>query len=103
MQCLSGADVWKAIDERKVDAGLFRAALARAPGYEKRRDIDRKAVKRPKLLIVHHQDGLRVSLFELNGAVGGMDGGVARRGGPVDRVHSFLDPGGANPPVTSDS
>ena len=27
-------------------------------------------MKRPKLLIVHHNDGLRVSLFELNGLVG---------------------------------
>jgi hypothetical protein len=70
VQCLSGADVWRALDERKVDLDLFRAALARAPGYEKDREIDRKAVRQPKLLIVHHTDGLRVSLFELNGAVG---------------------------------
>jgi hypothetical protein len=53
-----------------VDADLFRAALARAPGYEEGRKLDRKAVSRPKLLIVHHTDGLRVSLFELNGSVG---------------------------------
>jgi hypothetical protein len=70
VQCLSGEDVWKALDGRKVDPDLFRAALARAPGYEKGRDDDRKAVKAPKLLTVHHNDGLRVSLFELNGAVG---------------------------------
>ena len=70
VQCLSGAEVWKALEERRVEVGLFRAALARAPGYEDGREIDRKAVKRPKLLIVHHVDGLRVNLFELNGAVG---------------------------------
>lgn len=70
VQCLSGVDVWRALDDRKVDIDLFRAALARAPGYEQGREIDRKAVRRPKLLIVHHTDGLRVSLFELNGAVG---------------------------------
>ncbi len=70
VQCLSGDDVWRVLDERKVDTDLFRAALARAPGYENGREIDRKAVRRPKLLIVHHTDGLRVSLFELNDAVG---------------------------------
>ena len=47
-----------------------RAALARAPGYECSRDLDRTAVRKPKLLIVHHRDGLKVSLFELNPAVG---------------------------------
>ena len=68
VQCLSGGDVWRALDEEKVDADLFRAALARAPGYEDGRALDRKKVRRPKLLIVHHNDGLRVALFELNGA-----------------------------------
>jgi bacterioferritin-associated ferredoxin len=34
------------------------------------REIDRKAVTEPKLLIVHYNDGLRISLFELNPAVG---------------------------------
>ena len=94
VQCLSGEDVWRALDERKVDLDLFRAALSRAPGYEDRRELDRKAVRRPKLLIVHHTDGLRVSLFELNGAVGGVDRGVARWRGAVDRVDAVLDAGG---------
>lgn len=69
VQCLLGEDVWKALDERQVDPELFRAALTRAPGYENGRELDRKAVGAPKLLIVHHRDGLKVSLFELNGAV----------------------------------
>lgn len=70
VQCLSGAAVWKALEERKVDPALFRAALARAPGYEGGREIDRTVVKEPKLLIIHYNDGLRISLFELNPAVG---------------------------------
>ena len=70
VQCLSGDAVWRALDERTIDPELFRAALARAPGYENGRVLDRKAVPEPKLLIVHHNDGLRVSLFELNPAVG---------------------------------
>ncbi len=70
VQCLSGAEVWKALDSGTVDRDLFHAALARAPGYEGGRDVDRAAVREPKLLIVQHLDGLRVSLFELNPTVG---------------------------------
>ncbi|MFO0890404.1 MAG: hypothetical protein U0790_14835 [Isosphaeraceae bacterium] len=70
VQCLSGEAVWKALDSGVVDRDLYRAALARVPGYDDGREVDRKAVKEPKLLIVHHRDGLKVSLFELNNAVG---------------------------------
>ena len=69
VQCLSGEAVWKALDDRKVDTELFSAALKRAPKFESGQAIDRKDVRAPKLLIVHYNDGLRVSLFELNGAV----------------------------------
>lgn len=70
VQCLSGEAVWRALDEHTVDPELFQAALARAPGYESGRALDRKAVPQPKLFIVHYNDGLRVYLFELNPAVG---------------------------------
>jgi hypothetical protein len=70
VQCLLGPDVWRALDEHKVDPDLFRAALARVPGYESGKTIERKDVKLPKLMIVHHIDGLRVHLFELNDAAG---------------------------------
>ena len=56
--------------ERRVDSDLFFAALTRASGFEDGRKLDRTAVSEPKLLIVQHNDGLLVSLFELNGAVG---------------------------------
>jgi hypothetical protein len=69
VQCLSGDAVWRALDGRTIDPELFQAALARAPGYENGRALDRTAVRQPKLLIVHHNDGLRVALLELNGAV----------------------------------
>ena len=69
VQGLSGEAVWKALDDRKVDTELFSAALKRAPKFESGQAIDRKDVRAPKLLIVHYNDGLRVSLFELNGAV----------------------------------
>ncbi len=69
VQCLAGERVWRALEEHLVDPELFRAALARAPGYEHGQTLDRSRVNDPRLLIVHHRDGLKVSLFELNGAV----------------------------------
>ncbi|MCA1694399.1 MAG: hypothetical protein LC749_06570, partial [Actinobacteria bacterium] len=69
-QCLSGADVWKAFDDRLFDPELFDAALSRAPGHEHGEALNRAAVRAPKLMIVEYQDGLRAFLLELNGAVG---------------------------------
>ncbi|MDB5352061.1 MAG: hypothetical protein JWN86_3308 [Planctomycetota bacterium] len=69
VQCLSGDDVWKAMDERMFDPELFAAALKRAPGFESGKTVDRKAVPKPLLMIVEYEDGLRVFLLELNGAV----------------------------------
>lgn len=68
VRCLAGEKVWKALDNREVDPDLFRAALARAAGYEDGRPLDRAAVKEPKLYLVHYNDGLKIGLFELNGA-----------------------------------
>jgi hypothetical protein len=70
VQCLRGDAAWRAIDERMIDPALFKAALRRAPGYERGRTVDRKAVREPKLLCILHEDGLRVFLLELNDAVG---------------------------------
>jgi hypothetical protein len=70
VQCLTGDAVWEALDKGQVDQALFRAALARAPGFEDGRALDRKAVRQPKLLTVQYRDGLRVHLFELNDVVG---------------------------------
>jgi hypothetical protein len=70
VQCLSGDAVWKAMDARVFEPKLFEAALKRATGYENGKALDRKAVPKPKLMIVAYEDGLRVFLLELNGAVG---------------------------------
>jgi hypothetical protein len=70
VQCLSGEAVWKAMDSRLFEPKLFEAALKRVTGYEKGKPLDRKAVPKPKLMIVEYQDGLRVFLLELDGAIG---------------------------------
>jgi hypothetical protein len=70
VQCLSGAAVWKAFDERVFDPELFTAALKRAHGHENGEALDRKSVPDPKLMIVNYKDGLRAFLLELNGAIG---------------------------------
>jgi len=69
VQCLSGDDVWKALDEKRFDPELFENALKRAPGHLNGEPLNRKAVRQPKLMIVEYQDGLRLSLLELNGDV----------------------------------
>lgn len=70
VQTLIGPDVWKAMDERVVDPELFGDALKRALGFEDGKPLDRKTVTKPKLMIVAYEDGLKVHLLELNGAVG---------------------------------
>jgi hypothetical protein len=70
VQCLVGDDAWRAVDEHRLDPELFEAALRRVPGYDRGKTLDRKAVQEPKLMIVEHEDGLKVFLLELNGAVG---------------------------------
>jgi hypothetical protein len=44
--------------------------LKRVPGFRNGEKLDRKAVSNPKLMRIEYEDGTRVSLFELNGAVG---------------------------------
>ncbi|WP_169975537.1 hypothetical protein [Tautonia rosea] len=69
VQCLRGEAVWQALDEGKCDRELFEAALRRVPAYQDGTTISREAVRDPKLMIVQYEDGLRVFVFELNGAV----------------------------------
>ena len=70
VQCLGGEAVWKALDQRDCDPELFEAALRRVPAFRKGEALNRGAVPHPKLMIVDYEDGLRVFLYELNGAVG---------------------------------
>jgi hypothetical protein len=70
VQCLGGEAVWKALDQPLCDPELFEAALRRAPAYQSGQPLNRAAVREPKLMIVEYEDGLRVFIFELNGAVG---------------------------------
>ncbi len=69
VRCLRGPAAWKALDSGTIDGELFQAALGRAPGFQNGETLNREAVREPKLMIVDHLDGLRVGLFELNGAV----------------------------------
>jgi hypothetical protein len=70
VQCLGGDAVWTALDTPVCDRALFDAALHCAPGFQNAESLARERVPEPKLMIVHYEDGLRVFLFELNGAVG---------------------------------
>ena len=81
VQCLCGDAVWRALDERTIDPELFRAALARAPRFENGRVLDRKAVPKPKLLIVHLQRRPASQPLRAEPRGGRLDGGVAGRRG----------------------
>ena len=71
VRCLTGDAVWQALDRGdSCDRALFDAALKRSPGHEEGKPLNRKSVPKPKLMSVTYRDGLRVSIFELNGAIG---------------------------------
>jgi hypothetical protein len=70
VRCLGGDAVWEALDRSICDPELFDAALRRVPGFAEGKPLNRRAVPRPKLMMVEYEDGLRVFLFEMNGAVG---------------------------------
>jgi hypothetical protein len=69
VECLTGQAVWDAGSRGIYDAQLFDAALARQkqapPAGKKLPEI----VPEPVLFVVDYFDGLRASLFTLNGAV----------------------------------
>lgn len=69
VRCLTGAAVWEALDAKLVDPELFESAWKKLPGDSDPRSI-RTKVKEPLLMVIDYRDGLKVNLFELNGAVG---------------------------------
>lgn len=69
VECVSGDAVWKAQEDRVFDPELFDAAWRRLPNRREDRPL-RELVEKPKLMRVEYEDGLRVFLLELNGAVG---------------------------------
>ncbi|MEX2113348.1 MAG: hypothetical protein WD845_09195 [Pirellulales bacterium] len=68
VECASGEAVWKALDDGLFDRALFDAAWLRSPGKREDRPL-RELVAEPKLMMLEYNDGLRLYLLELNGAV----------------------------------
>jgi hypothetical protein len=67
VECRAGDAVWKALEDGPLDRALFDAAWQRSPGKREDRPL-RELVTEPKLMMVEYNDGLRLYLFELNGA-----------------------------------
>jgi hypothetical protein len=70
VQCLTGADVWRAGTEGVYDVKLLEAALKRVKRtppvtFEKLPEL----AKEPVLFIVNYADGFRASVLTLNGAL----------------------------------
>lgn len=68
VQCLVGPAVWEAAD-KEYDSALLADALARLERPVTIEDAKRR-VKEPVLFLIQYRDGLRASLFTLNGAAG---------------------------------
>lgn len=77
--CLSGADMWKAMDDGKFSKDLLEAAIARSPGQDKRsyRDLTLKN-KESGAFLIEYRDGLTATVAMLNGYIrdGDGDGGA---------------------------
>jgi hypothetical protein len=70
VQCLTGASVWTAQNEKRFDPELFEAAMSRLSRRENNKRPLTEVVKEPILWHVEYSDGLRATVLELNGAVG---------------------------------
>lgn len=87
VQCLNGERVWQAWDERLFDPSLFQAAWERQPDRSGTWPALRQSVPRPKLLRMEYNDGLQVSLLELNGAVGGWSAAWRYADNDIESTH----------------
>ena len=67
VQCLSGPQVWQALDDGLVDRELFEQALACVNARQGGRRPLRQAVREPTLMRLEYADGLRASVLTLNG------------------------------------
>ncbi len=70
VQCLTGAAVWEAQQNKRFDPELFEAAMSRLTQRQNAKRSLSEAVKEPILWQVEYADGLRATVLELNGAVG---------------------------------
>ena len=68
VQTLSGDAVWQAIATKAIDVTLLDEAWGRLSNARPRAELE-QLVQQPKLFRVEYTDGLRLYLFELNGAV----------------------------------
>jgi hypothetical protein len=82
VRCLNGDAVWDAAG-KEYDVKLFEAAVekvgARIPGGK----TLRQAVAEPVLFVIEYADGMRASLFTLNGAAAGWSAAWAYKDGRV--------------------
>jgi hypothetical protein len=69
VRCLSGDQVWRAIQEPEYEPELFRMAWDALPRHLNRGRPLEEAVASPTLFILEYADGLRAYVFTLNGAV----------------------------------
>lgn len=88
VQCYVGNEVWKAEDAGVYDRDLMWEALKRMRFYRipKREDV-RKLVPDPVLFVMDHNDGLRVCILTLDGAVGDWNAAWRYEDGSVESVN----------------
>lgn len=66
VQCLEGAEVWKARDAGRFDASLLQEAWSRRPGASLAIEQLEKRVPNPTAFLIEYRDGFRAAILTLN-------------------------------------
>ena len=82
VQCLQGDAMWDAVDDGRVRGDLLDAALAVAPTEANAAEVDRRLLSGDNvaLFLFEYNDGVRGSIFMLNGLVRGFGVAVQPKG-----------------------
>jgi hypothetical protein len=83
-QCLTGDAVWEAMDKGVVDKATFDMAWQRLPRRLNGNRSLKEAVPEPVLFIMEYNDGLKLSVIELNGAAAEWSGGWKYADGTIE-------------------
>lgn len=87
VQCLTGADMWKALDEGRWSKEALEAAMKLVPDHAKKdvREVttDRKQGSEAGVFLIEYRDGFKASVAMLNGWVYEGDGGSFIFGGKL--------------------
>lgn len=86
VQCIEGDDVWRAIDNGRIDAAAFAAALDVTPHP---RDVDIRKEAEPTAFLFDYADGFAGSVVMLSGFAGGISAALKLKGDAKHKAALF--------------